>query len=92
MTWRRRVSGSPEPPDDIDGRASDFNVLGTESCNFRWERREGRLGVGEGVRRLSVSSGRICNVDRHASDFNALGTESCNFVTPKVGVTRTGSE
>ncbi len=77
-SWRR-VSGSPEPPDDVDGRASDFNVLGTRLCNFRRKRREGRLGVGEGERRVSVSPGQACNVDGRASDFNVLGAEPCNF-------------
>ena len=35
--------------------------------------------MGEGERRLCISSGQACNVDRRASDFNVLGDELCNF-------------
>jgi hypothetical protein len=35
--------------------------------------------MGEGERRVSVSSGRTSNVDRRANDFNVLGTKLCNF-------------
>ena len=35
--------------------------------------------MGEGERRVSVTSGRTCNVDRRASDFNVLSARLCNF-------------
>ena len=81
MTWRRRVS----PPFHPTKRAMFIGARAISTswapivADFRRLRREGRLGLGESERPVSIAPSQTCNVDKRASDFKVLCARLCNF-------------